>query len=146
MNPPRVRLTLTGPQSVRVGGAILIELTLTNDGPQPVLVNGRFAVAERADVEGQFEVSFDVRGADGATLSFLVDVDGFDPTPADLVALPPAGEHTGSVRLDRYFLIQGAGDYRVGATYHSAVPLERDGQRAFVGTLVAEPITITVAR
>lgn len=145
MNQPTLRFSVSGPERVKPGEAVSLEFTLSNDGAEPVLVNGRFVVDEGDGLDGHFEVSFDVTGPDGEPLSFLADVDGFEPGPEDFVVVAPHGHHTASARLDHFFRFSAPGAYRLSATYRNTLPVERSGLRAFVGTLTAPPVELSVS-
>ncbi|PKN57513.1 MAG: hypothetical protein CVU56_10965 [Deltaproteobacteria bacterium HGW-Deltaproteobacteria-14] len=145
MNAPTLRFSIAGPERVRLGEAVPIDLALTNTGATPILVNGRFVVDEDDALDGTFEVSFAVTDPHGAPVGFLADVDGFDPSEADLVLLAPGAAHAGRVRLDRYFMLSEPGEHRLTATYRNTLALERDGRSALVGTCVADPITLEVS-
>ena len=145
MNAPTLRFSIAGPEHVRLGEAVPIDLGLTNTGAAPVLVNGRFVVDEDDGPDGAFEVSFAIADPHGAPVGFLADVDGFDASEADLVLIAPGDTHAGRVRLDRYFMLAEPGEHRVTATYRNALAFEREGRRAFVGVLAADQITVTVS-
>jgi|GEM_PF-3004217 len=138
------RFSIAGPDRIRPLQPVPLELILDNPGAAPLLVNGRFVVDEADAPEGCFEVTLTVTGPDGTRLGFMVEVDGFEASDADLVLLAPGEAHTGSVRLDRYFMLSDPGEHTVRATYRNALVFERDGQRAFVGVVEAAPISIRV--
>jgi hypothetical protein len=143
--PRKLTLTLhvpTAPSSV--GAALSVELTLSNGGREPLVVNGRLA-ENNPHAPGPYrEVSFELEGPDGKPLSFGPKIRIGAPQPSDARELAPGASIQRNYDLARLYDLKKPGSYRVRAFYASA-PLV-DARERPVQTEQLESAWVTFTR
>lgn len=128
----------------RKEGAIFVTLNMvvTNNDPNPVFVNNRFAVAP---VVGDIHVA--VTGPDGNAIPFKFRVRVPPLGLAEFVELESGKSLTSQYLLSRGYALKQPGEYKVTATYtNKTVPDELAEKSVITGAFSAQPATFSIPR
>lgn len=105
--------------SVAMGHEIGVRWTLRNDGNEPVIVNKRFLVNDKAAPPEFRELYFTIRTPGGGTAPFAWELKVGFPDSKDFRRLKPGAAIRGSADLNDLYLVEEEGIYYVRATYQN---------------------------
>jgi len=119
---------------------VSLEMVVTNNDPEPVFVNGRFAVAP---VVGDVQLS--VTAPDGNVLPFKFRVRVPKLGVKEFVELKSGESLNSKYPLSRGYGLKQSGKYKVTATYtNQTIPDELAEKAVVTGAFSAEPTAFTI--
>jgi hypothetical protein len=133
-----LRLELRAPETALVrADPAPVTVTLTNDGPEPTVVNRRMAPGYADSVSR--EVYFDTDGAYGLR-KYERDL----PSRTDFGVLEPGAGVSAEIDLLAWYRMREPGTYRFVAHYQCDEPLVDLPEGALRGVVDSAPVIITV--
>jgi hypothetical protein len=118
-----------------------LTVTLSNEGEEAVLVNGRLAFNAPYAPEPFRELSLAITGADGAEAPFMARINIGFPGDDDFVTLDPGQGIDREIELDSFYELE-SGEYTVLASYENQS--DPAGDQAWKGTLSSKPGTLKI--
>lgn len=122
------------------GQPVVARLSLTNPGPQSLLVNGRLLVNHPAPSPN--EVTLRILNPAGHRLPFLWKVRAGEPLPRHFVELPAGQSLDRQIDLSECYGIREPGIYRIQAVYTNRT--SPSGQKAWTGQLLSPLAEVTI--
>jgi hypothetical protein len=136
-----LQLTVTGDKErYDLDEPIRLTVSLANNGPEALTINGRFLVNYPTAPEPMRDLYFEISGPDGYSNKRIFRVNAGYPGPNDLLELRPGATHQKVVELTRYHSLHLPGEYQVTAHYLSAAAVS--GRTVWLGQLTSEPLTL----
>jgi hypothetical protein len=109
-----------------------VEVTVTNDSPHPVTVNGRLAPGYRDS--SSRELFVEVFDGERQVAAQAMDYDRHAPQRDDYVELAPQQSLSTEIDLPYWYRLPGPGDYELVAYYQADEPLALDVPGLLSGT------------
>jgi hypothetical protein len=138
-------LTLSSPQgSTGEGQLPEARVTLTNNGPEPVLVNGRMLLIPEEYPGRLGEISLLVDGPPGSFDVMVANVRSGEAPPENFVLLLPGEYKEKKYAMGDYFDCDMPGEYVVRARYHNEVTCRKSGYEGWVGELESDEVRFRI--
>jgi len=134
---------------VKAEGPVLLHVTLTNRGSQPLWLNGRLGLNSPFAAPSQRELTLWIAGPDGRQLRFAAFLDQYFAQAKDFCVLRPSESVTATLDLAKYYPFDQEGVYTVRARYADGSPKfppAPDGVIPFKGPLRSNEVQIHVVR
>jgi hypothetical protein len=131
---------------IRWGGPGLVELTLTNEGDEPLVVNARLAPGYRDSSSRELFAEVFRPGSDEPAAAESLYYDRHPPRREDYVELGSGESLTDSFDLLEWYRLPEPGAYELVVYYHADEPLAVDVPGLLRGVQASERVPFTVER
>ena len=131
-------------QPVRLSGPCRVEVRLTNQSLDAVLINRRLAVGYRDSIARELFIEVYKRGSDEVVSRKALLYQRDFSSPADYVGLAPGQSIAKSFDLFEWYSLPSAGEFELIVCYQADEPLAPKPAGLLLGTYCSERLAFSV--
>lgn len=131
-------------QPARIALPCLVEVKLTNQSSDPVLINGRLSVGYRDSTDRELFVEVFRRGTDDLVSKPTLLYQRDPPRAEDYVSLDPGKSISTTFDLFEWYDLPGPGDYDLVASYNGDQSLRNQPAGLVTGTYSSDRVPLDV--